>query len=324
MHDLFTADDRAAVNATMASSSGTRYEELLLAKPKPSFWLRAGIAFGGVVVALFVGGILAAALGWVGLVALIVLVAAALFLSGRIARWFHRRSVKAAADREIVGGYASQRGWTMVEKLPLMATTPLLRQGDRRKTGWGVTGTLSADLSFAVGAYVYEVDRQVADADGGTGSQTETTYYPFTIALVTAALPDLQRATISKGSSAGLFSKLRGTFSDLRPVPLESAEFNDAYRLMVADEADELAIRMRFTPAVLMALVDRGAGESQIEAENGVLLVAREGTAKTDDFGELLDVLGDAVWFRALLTDEPAGRVPDIAALRTLLLGTDA
>jgi hypothetical protein len=93
---------------------------------------------------------------------------------------------------------------------------------------------------------------------------------------------------------------------------------------MVADEADELAIRMRFTPAVLMALVDRGAGESQIEAENGVLLVAREGAAKTDDFGELLDVLGDAVWFRALLTDEPAGRVPDTAALRALLLGPAA
>jgi hypothetical protein len=55
-----------------------------------------------------------------------------------------------------------------------------------------------------------------------------------------------------------------------------------------------------------------------------VLLVAREGAAKTDDFGELLDVLGDAVWFRALLTDEPAGRVPDTAALRALLLGPAA
>jgi hypothetical protein len=91
---------------------------------------------------------------------------------------------------------------------------------------------------------------------------------------------------------------------------------------MVADEADELAIRMRFTPAVIVALLDRGAGESQIEAENGVLLVARSGKADVDDFGELIDVLADAVWFRALLTDVPAGRVPDTAALRTLLLGT--
>ena len=93
---------------------------------------------------------------------------------------------------------------------------------------------------------------------------------------------------------------------------------------MVADDADELAIRMRFTPAVIVALLDRGAGESQVEAENDVLLVAREGKAEVDDFGALMDVLGDAVWFRALLTDTPAGRVPDIAALRTLLLGTDA
>ncbi len=326
MHDLFTADDRTKINAAMSSGSGERYQQLLVEDPQPGGGATWGARIGGIGVAAVVGGILAALIGLIGLIALVILVGAALALSGRVAGWLHRRGLEAKAEREVVGGFAAERGWAMVEEIPLINTTPLLRQGDRRSTGWGITGTLDATTSFAIGSYEYEEDREVSstDADGTITTRTETDRFPFTIALLTAALPDLKQVAISRGSTGGFFSKLSGTFSDLKPVPLESAEFNNAYRLMVADEADELAIRMRFTPAVLMALVDRGAGESQIEAENGVLLVAREGTAKTDDFGELLDVLGDAVWFRALLTDEPAGRVPDTAALRALLLGPAA
>jgi hypothetical protein len=326
MHDLFTPEDRAKVNSAMASGSTERYQQLLAEDPTPGGGATWGARIGGIVVALIVGGILSAALGVIGVIVLVVLVVVAIVLSGRVARWLHTRALQAKAAREVVGGYASQRGWTMVERIPLMNTTPLLRQGDRRETGWGVTGKFDAETSFAVGAYEYEVDRQVSstDAEGNTTTRTETDRYPFTVALVTAALPDLQKVAISKGSTGGLFSKISGAFSDLRPVPLESAEFNDAYRLMVADDADEVAIRMRFTPAVIVALLDRGAGESQVEAENGVILVAREGAAELNDFGELLDVIGDAVWYRALLTDTPAGRVPDAAALRRLVLGDAA
>ena len=326
MHDLFTPEDRATINAALKSGSSTRYEQLLAENPNPGGGATWGSRIGGIVVALIVGGILAAALGIIGLVLLVILLVVAIVLSGRVARWLHRRGLESKADHEVIGGYAAERGWSKVEQIPLINTTPLLRQGDRRSTGWGVTGALDADTHFAAGAYEYEVDREVSstDSEGNTTTRTETTTYPFTIALVTAALPDLQKVAISKGSTGGFFSKVSGAFSDLRPVPLESAEFNDAYRLMVADDADEIAIRMRFTPAVIVALLDRGAGESQIEAENGVLLVARSGKADVDDFGELIDVLADAVWFRALLTYMPAGRVPDTAALRALLLGTAA
>jgi hypothetical protein len=323
MHDLFTPEDRAKINAALQSGSSARYAQLLAEDPNPGGGATWGSRIGGIVVALIVGGILAAVLGIVGLVILVILLVVAIVLSGRVARWLHRRGLASKADHEVIGGYAAERGWSKVEQIPLINTTPLLRLGDRRSTGWGVTGTLEDGTQFAAGAYEYEVDREVSstDAEGRTTTRTETDYHPFTIALVTAALPDLQKVAISKGSTGGLFSKLSGAFSDLRPVPLESAEFNDAYRLMVADEADELAIRMRFTPAVIVALLDRGSGESEIEAENGVLLVARAGKADVDDFGELIDVLADAVWFHALLTDMPAGRVPDTAALRALLLG---
>ena len=326
MNDLFTPDDRTRINAAMASGSGDRFGQLLLEQPNPSGGLTWGCRLGGIVAAILVGGILAAILGLAGLAALVVLIVVSILLSGRIARWFHRRSLQGRARKEVVGGWASQRGWQFVEAIPLINTTPLLRHGDRRKTGWGVTGQLDAATAFAAGAYEYEEDRQVTstDSDGNTTTRTETTTYPFTIALIAATLPDLKKVQLRKGSTGGILSKLSGAVSDLRPVPLESAEFNDQFRLMVADDADEIAIRMRFTPSIIVALIDRGAGESQAEAENGVLLVARAGEAKTDDFGELLDVLADAVWIRAVLTDVPPGRLPDVPKLRALLLGADA
>lgn len=323
MHDLFTPDDRARINAAMASGSAARFTELAQRNPNPSGAMTWGTRVGGLVIGLILGVIAVAAIGIVGVVALIVLVAAGVLGAGRIARWLHRRGLEHQAQREVVGGYAQERGWQMVEEIPLINTTPLLRLGDRRACGFGVTGQLDEATRFAVGQYEYEEDREVTstDSDGNTTTRTETDHYPFTIALITAPLPDLKQVELHRGSTGGLLSKLSGAISDLRPVPLESAEFNDAFRLMVADDADELAIRARFTPAVQVALIERGAGESKVEAENGVLLVARSGERDPDDFGEYMDVLGDAIWFRALLADYPPGRVPDTAALRALLLG---
>ena len=323
MNDLFTADDRARVNAEMAAGSGTRYTELLQEHPDPSGKVTWLTRIASVVVGLLVGLILVGVLGLVGLAALVVLVVVALLVSSRVARWWHRRSLDARADREVVGGYAERRGWTMVEQIPLINTTPLLRSGDRRETGWGVTGQLDAATRFAVGQFEYEQDREVTstDSEGNMTTRTETDHFPFAIALIEAPLPDLTKVEIAKGSTGGILSRIAGAVSDLRPVPLESAEFNDAFRLMVADEADELAIRTRFTPAVQVALIERGSDDTKIEAENGVLLVARPGKREPDDFGAFLDVLGDAIWYREVLAGDPPGRVPDVAALRVLLLG---
>ena len=56
MNDLFTTDDRAKINAAMASGSGDRFSQLLLEKPNPSGGMTWGCRLGGIVVALFIGG----------------------------------------------------------------------------------------------------------------------------------------------------------------------------------------------------------------------------------------------------------------------------
>ena len=318
-NDLFTEGDRAKLNAAMESGSGSRYAALLLEQPHPSGVTKWVARAGFVILGLLLGIMLTALIGPLGLIGLVILVVLGVFASGRIAGWFHRRGLVGRARKEVVGGYAEQRGWQMVETISLAATTPLLRDGDRRKTGWGVHGSFDATTQFSAGFYEYETRETRTDSEGNSSEYWEQ--HPFTVALITAPLADLKQLSIAKGSTGGIFSKISGAVSSLRPVPLESEEFNKQFQLMVADEAAEIAIRLRFTPAVQVALIERGAGTSRAEAENGVLMVARVGEPKTDDFGTLMDILGDALWMRAVLTDDPPGRVPNVEVLRVLLLG---
>ena len=142
--------------------------------------------------------------------------------------------------------------------------------------------------------------------------------------MIGATLEGIGSMRIQKGKTDGIWSKLTGMVTSLQPVPLESQEFNSSFQLLVSDDADQIVVRERFTPVIQVAFVDRGLGTSQFEAENGVLVAARKGAPQTDNFGALMDVLADAVWMRAVFTNEPAGRLPDIAALRALLLGPNA
>ena len=321
MNDLFTADDRNKINAAMLAGSNKRFDELLAERPKPSFWWHL---LGWVIwLPLFlIGAIVTGSSPIAGIAILIVTLALGVLVTRWFARWMHRRKLRTQARLEVVGGYATDRGWTMVDSIPLGATTPLLREGDRRSTGWGVMGELGEGTRFCAGYYLYEVRERSTDSDGNT---TETwQQHPYTIALIDAALPDLKQLSIHKGKTGGILSKLGGAVSSLRPVPLESEEFNKAFQLMVADDAEELAIRSRFTPSIQVAFIDRGAGTSRAEAENSVLMVARTGQPRTDDFGTLMDILGDALWLRAVLTDTPPGRLPDVPSLRKILIGDEA
>ncbi len=314
------------MNASLASASSERFEALLTERPRPGAAHTWGSRLGLVAAALIVGAGLAAVIGTIGLVLLVLLLVAGVAVSGRTAGAFHRRRLRHDARQAQVGEWVAARGWRYSERIGVTECTPLLRAGDERKTGWGVEGSLDDGTSFAAGFYQYTEERTVTftDSEGRTSTRTERTDYPFTLALIEAPLDDLEALTLRRGRTGGLLSRVGGALGDLRPVPLESEEFNRQFELMVADDADDVAIRACFTPAVQMAFVERGAGASRVEAEQGMLVVARDGAPKHDDFGALMDVLGDAVWLRAVLTSDPPGRLPDVAALRALLLTSAA
>jgi hypothetical protein len=81
-------------------------------------------------------------------------------------------------------------------------------------------------------------------------------------------------------------------------------------------------VRERFTPAVQLALASRRIPfGDRYEADRGAVVVAREGDRSLDDLPELIDLLGDAIWLRAVVAEDPPGRVPEREALRVLALG---
>lgn len=322
VHDLFTEQDRLAINTTMAAGSQTQFDALLVEQPRPSVGKRLIPLIGFVLLSLVIGLILVASVGSLGLVGIVILIVASFFLARMIARWWHLRSLRSAARLKVIGGYAESRGWQTVEQIVLPATTPLLRSGERRKTGWGVQGTLGGQVRFCAGTYIFET-RETSTDDNGLSTDSWK-QHPFTIAVIDATLEGIGSMQVRKGNTEGILSKLKGMVTSLKPVPLESQEFNSSFQLLVSDDADPIVVREHFTPVIQVAFVDRGLGASQFEAENGVLVAARQGLPRSDDFGALMDVLADAVWMRAVFTDKPAGRLPDIDALRALLLGPNA
>lgn len=326
MQDVFTDADRARLNEVMAADGGDRYGELLAGDPNPGIGLRIGLALGLGVVGGIVGGILAAAIGTAGVVGLVALVVGALAASQPLAGRLHRRGLRRRAQEEVVGGYAAKRGWRMVEEIALTGVTPLLRAGDERSTGWGVTGALDGATPFTAGHYEYTEVRTVTDTDseGRATTREERTTHPFSIALIPAPGTGYAALSLARGSTGGFMSRISGALTDMKPVELESSEFNDAFRLMVDDTVDDVAVRTRFSPVVQVAFVERGAGSTCVELEGDQLLVARAGAPGHDDFGALVDLLADAVWLRAVLTQDPPGRLPEIEPLRRLLVGDAA
>ena len=69
----------------------------------------------------------------------------------------------------------------------------------------------------------------------------------------------------------------------LRHVELESVELHDAYALEVADDADDVAVRRAFSPALIVDLVERGGRPLAIELHGRTLTVAAPGRLLADD-----------------------------------------
>jgi hypothetical protein len=214
VHDLFTEQDRLAINTTMAAGSQTQFDALFVEQPRPSVGKRLIPLIGFVLLSLVIGLILVASVGSLGLVGIVILIVASFFLARRIARWWHLRSLRSAARLKVIGGYAESRGWQTVEQIVLPATTPLLRSGDRRKTGWGVQGTLGEQVHFCAGEYIFETRETSSDGNGNTTESWQQ--HPFTVAVIGATLEGIGSMRIQKGKTDGIWSKLTGMVTSLQ------------------------------------------------------------------------------------------------------------
>ena len=215
-------------------------------------------------------------------------------------------------------GYLAARGWARSRRRRVEPRTPLLRTGSTRRWRWLVEGTLPDGSGVQLGGLVVAYDERGGEDCEGV-FLTADGEDVWAVVVLDADYPDAGFITLTEHARE---LDWVGDDSTRRRVELESAAFRQAIRLTLAVGGDELEERRRFSPAVQLALASRGIPSGdRYEADRGAVVVAREGERSLADLPVLLDLLGDAVWLRAVVAGDAPGWVPDREALRTLALG---
>jgi hypothetical protein len=183
------------------------------------------------------------------------------------------RTAGEAAGQAAYAELASARGWQPAMALPAPLTTPLLRDGDERTLERAYALTI-AGRQAVVGHYSsIAVHRQYHD--DGTVTEARRPPRHYTVIEVVTGLSDVVRFSLMPRHAGG--DVLDGVASRLSPdrvVDLESAELRDRFRLTVADEDSEIAVRRLFTPALIVDVLDSAQEGTRIEFEQGALVVA--------------------------------------------------
>jgi hypothetical protein len=226
-------------------------------------------ALSGVPLALGLVGLLVGAGSGAG-PALLGLAAGALVgLIGVLGTAFYTADRRAAED--FWAGLATVTGLQVTARSYLPELTPLLAAGDRRNVDRWLEGTLDGH-PVGLGHYKYEERR--TDSKGNTHWQA----YPHTICLVDLeddGVPPWLSGVylLRKGGFLGIGGEGRGRLKwGVDRKKLESAQFDDRFKLFVEDGVDDLRLRELFSPTFIVELIDHPAPIG-FELRAGSLLV---------------------------------------------------
>jgi hypothetical protein len=164
-----------------------------------------------------------------------------------------------------------------VLNLPAALATPLVRSGDERRLDRGYALTV-AGCPAAIGHLACIPVERIRQEDSDEVERVRLPPAHYTVLEVVTGLSDVIRFTLIPRSGWG--GKLDGVMSAMtvdRTVNLESAELRDGYRLMVADDDSELAVRKLFTPKLISDLLEHLPADGRVEFETGALVVAVPG-----------------------------------------------
>ncbi len=136
---------------------------------------------------------------------------------------------------------------------------------------------------------------EVANFRYSEGSGRSERTIQLTAACVACALPGIGHLLLEPRGllSAGVFDSLESTFTRDRVVELESVEFGERYRLLVDDEASDLAVRTVFTPKAMTALIDHP--DAKFEVAGGALWVWAPGWFGPNDVDGVEELLQRAI-----------------------------
>jgi hypothetical protein len=180
--------------------------------------------------------------------------------------WF--MADRAAAER-FYRGFARNVGLGYASRFELLALTPLLGAGQRRRAEHWMYGQLPGDLPGGVGHFVWE--RVERDSDGDPQVRERNRF--------TLCVADLEP---SMALFKGVFVRPRRGFvashsdwladSPTRELEVESAAFTERYELLVADDQDELILRRLLAPTLVSWLANHPLTPG-VELKAGALVV---------------------------------------------------
>jgi hypothetical protein len=174
-----------------------------------------------------------------------------------------------AAAHRFYSGFARNVGLLYASRYELLALTPLLGAGNRRRAEHWMYGRLPGDLQGGVGHFVWERIERDSDGDPHVRERNR-----FTICAA-----DLEPSmALFKGvylrPRRGMIASHSDWLNDRQThkAELESSAFNERYDLLIADDQDEVILRRLLSPTLVSWLADHPLTPG-FEVKGGALVV---------------------------------------------------
>jgi hypothetical protein len=202
--------------------------------------------------------------------------------------------------------WGADRGWAFEASPPVYSDTPLLRAGDRQFADRGFVGKILGHHGC-----VYQHTRRDESSSSGSrgGPATSVNDRHYVVARIELPLQGIERLLLHPRGflEIHLFDTIESRLGANEVVELESAEFNDTYRLQVARGTDPALVRELFTPDAIVSLLDLEGGEAFeyglfLEAEHGVVVFAAQGRVDVGTLNFVDDMLARAQPFAEWLS----------------------
>jgi hypothetical protein len=226
-------------------------------------------------------------------------VAVVLGVAGPLLYWYskyHRASSE--AKESVMTAWASEHGWTHSDELDPPGDIAFCRNRQKARATDGFAGPMCG-LDGLIFNFTYSTwetrTRTVTDANGNMRTETyqqEVKHYHTVLRLALGVIPGIPTMQLSE-KRFGLFDKLVAAFGPSRVEETESSEFNDRFRLLVADSADEIAVKRVFTPALIVRVVQNEFPQTTFQLEDSGLSFIWEDQYNVEELEEVEQRVAD-------------------------------
>lgn len=152
-----------------------------------------------------------------------------------------------SAERRFHRGFAKSLGLAYVPQIEVLALTPLLGAGSRRRMEHWMHGSLPGGLPGGLGQLVWERVQRDNDGDEAVRERNR-----FTVCVVDLEASLLLFRGVFVHPRRGLLPAYSDWLEgDARTVEVESTEFTERYELRISSDQDEVRMRRLLSPTLV-------------------------------------------------------------------------